>query len=78
MLAESSPRYMPPVIQPKTSAYQGYHAARNYKPKESMMAPILGAHRSYSIAMPPLQVNRLQPARDVSPLSPQSVSPKIR
>ena len=61
-----SPRYQP-VIQPKTTGQKADSRNKSFKPRESMIAPIIGAHRSYSTNMPILEVKRLASTRDFSP-----------
>ena len=58
-----SPRYQP-VVQPLNSKiYRGLSETKwralNFSPRESMIAPIIGAHRPYSLANSPLKVNKL-------------------
>ena len=45
---------LPTVTSPKNKIQQPHHTLRSFKPRESMMIPMIGAHRRYSFAVPAL------------------------
>lgn len=58
-----SPRYQPAVQPTNSKIYRGLSETKwralNFSPRESMIAPIIGAHRPYTLANSPLKVNKL-------------------